>query len=134
MGMKRFLVGSVSGVIAATAVGPSFAQNGIEEIVVTARKRAENLQDIPLSVTAFSASSIRDKDIRGVYELVNATANFAFDKTFGRRFDRPVIRGQSTIQGDPNASFFVDGVFVSGSITGTSTDALERIDTNGLNK
>lgn len=100
----------------------------LEEIVVTARKRSENLQEIPLSVTAFSANGIRDLDIRSVYDLVNATANFSFDKTFGRRFDRPVIRGQSTIQGDPNASFFVDGVFVSGSITGTSTDALERIE------
>ena len=100
----------------------------IEEIIVTSRKVEEKLQDVPLSISAFTAAAIRDQDIRSVYDLQMQTANFSFDKTFGRRFDRPVIRGQSSIQGDPNASFFVDGVFVSGSITGTSTDALERIE------
>ncbi|MDX2145051.1 MAG: TonB-dependent receptor [Rhodospirillaceae bacterium] len=101
----------------------------IEEIIVTSRKRAESLQDVPLSVAAFTSDSIRNLDIRSVYELQNFTPNFSFDKNFGRRFDRPIMRAQSSVQStDIIAAFFVDGVFVSGSITGTSTDALERIE------
>ena len=49
----------------AISVGPLYAQGSepslvIEEIVVTARKREESLQDVPLSVTAFDANAIED--------------------------------------------------------------------------
>ncbi|MDX2142120.1 MAG: TonB-dependent receptor [Rhodospirillaceae bacterium] len=106
------------------------AQNlAIEEIVVSARKREESLQEVPLAISAFSSENLKDLDIRGVYELQNFTPNFSFDKSFGRRFDRPIIRGQSSVQAsDVLASFFVDGVYISGSITTVSTDALERIE------
>ena len=117
---------------AATLFVTGFAQMAaaqIEEIVVTARKRAENLQEVPLSIAAFSAKDLKDLDIRGVYELQNFTPNFSFDKSFGRRFDRPIIRGQSSVQSsDVLASFFVDGVYIAGSIGTISTDALERIE------
>jgi outer membrane receptor protein involved in Fe transport len=106
------------------------AQNlAIEEIVVSARKREESLQEVPLAISAFSSENLKELDIRGVYELQNFTPNFSFDKSFGRRFDRPIIRGQSSVQAsDVLASFFVDGVYISGSISTVSTDALERIE------
>jgi|GEM_PF-1200040 len=130
MTFKRVLLATSAGVIAmATFADFAAAQIQIEEIVVTARKRAENLQEIPLAISAFSAENIKDLDIRGVYELQNFTPNFSFDKSFGRRFDRPIIRGQSSVQAsDVLASFFVDGVYISGSISTVSTDALERIE------
>lgn len=115
--------------LALTMAEPVSAQQMVlEEIVVTARKREESLQEIPLSIAAFSVDQLRDKGIDNVHELAEATAGFAMDRGFGRFFDRPVIRGQSSILGGSNASFFVDGVFVNGSIASTTIDSLERIE------
>ena len=50
------------------------------------------------------------------------------DRGFGRQTDRPVIRGQSNILGGANASFFIDGVYVNGSVSSTTIDSLERIE------
>lgn len=110
------------------AVPVSAQQLAIEEITVTARKRSESLQEIPLSISAFSVDQLRDKGIDNIHELAEATPGFAMDRGFGRFFDRPVIRGQSSILGGSNASFFVDGVFVNGSIASTTIDSLERIE------
>ena len=108
---------------------PATAQQlAIEEITVTSRKRAENIQDIPLSITAFTVQQLRDQGINSVHQLAEQTAGFAMDKGFGRFFDRPVIRGQASILGAQNASFFVDGVFVANSISSTTIDSLERIE------
>jgi outer membrane receptor protein involved in Fe transport len=128
---NRLLLGAAVALGGQAAVlVPAQAQQ-IEEIVVTSRKVQENLQEVPLSITAFSANAIRDQNIRSVYELQNATPNFTMDKNFGRQADRPVIRGQSNVSTgveNRNASFFVDGAYVSGSVTGIPTDALERIE------
>ena len=66
-GAARWLMPSIAMCVLATAlsVGPPYAQVSepslvIEEIVVTARKREESLQDVPLSVTAFDANAIED--------------------------------------------------------------------------
>jgi outer membrane receptor protein involved in Fe transport len=106
-------------------------RNALEEITVTARKREEKLQDVPVSISAFTAKGLRDRNIDDAYDLANFTPNFNFTKTLGRRLDAPNIRGQfgPLIGGTaPNASFFIDGVFVSGSIGSTSVANLERIE------
>ena len=101
-------------------VGPARA---LEEIVVVARKREEKLQDVPISITAFSAQAIRDRNIQNSYDLAEFTPNFNFTPNLGRRLDVPNIRGQFgplNASTPPNASFFVDGVFVTGSVGSTS--------------
>ena len=102
----------------------------IEEITVTARKREENLQDIPLSITAFSADSLKQRNITTVYELSANTPNFVTTPQLGRRLDRPTFRGQAgtLVRGEPNASYFIDGVFISGSATTSTFNALERVE------
>ena len=107
-------------------VAPTVA---LEEIVVVARRREEKLQDVPISVSAFSAQAIRDRNIQDSYDLANFTPNFNFTQNLGRRLDVPNIRGQFgplNASTPPNASFFVDGVFVTGSIATTSLANLER--------
>lgn len=67
-------VGGVSGVAAAqTSSSGSSASNsggGLEEIIVTARKRTENLQDIPQSILAFTTSDIQRYGFKGVEDYV----------------------------------------------------------------
>lgn len=101
----------------------------LEEIVVTARKKQESLQDVPLTVTAVSAAKIEELAIRDSRDLALYTPGFSNVASFGRSSsERPVIRGQSNILGDPNASYFIDGVYISGSATNTETANLERIE------
>lgn len=105
-------------------------QLSIEEITVTARKREENLQDIPLSITAFTVEGLKQRNITTVYELSANTPNFVTTPQLGRRLDRPTFRGQAgtLVRGEPNASYFIDGVFISGSATTSTFNALERVE------
>lgn len=112
-------------------VGTAWAnQPAIEEIVVTARKRAESLQDVPLSVSVFSDQEIRSRGLTSDFDVANFTVNFNTVQQVGRELDRPVIRGQaaSAVRGEANASYFVDGVYVSSSISTATLDVVERVE------
>lgn len=104
----------------------------LEEIIVTARKRSENLRDVPLAITAFTADAIQRSQIQDVQDLALLTPGFSFREGFGRATgganNRPSIRGMSNILGSPNASFFVDGVYVSGPITSYDLNNVERVE------
>jgi len=100
----------------------------LEEIVVTARKIRENLQEVPLSVTAFTAADLDRRGIREVSDLSSLAPGLNFEKDFGRRFDRPTIRGQSNILGSPNAASFIDGVFIPDSLFSTELAFVERVE------
>jgi outer membrane receptor protein involved in Fe transport len=112
------------------------ADTGLEEIIVTARKRAENLLEVPLSITAFTSEDIEQSGIDSVADLATQTVGFSYRQGFGRlgsgsgggASNRPSIRGMSNILGSPNAAFFVDGVFVSGNPTSYQLDNLERVE------
>ena len=112
------------------------ADFGLEEIVVSARKRDENLVNVPISITAITDAMIENTGINSVAELAQQTPGLSFRPAFGRvgsgqgggSSNRPTLRGQSNILGIPNVGFFVDGVFVSGNITSYQLDNLERIE------
>jgi iron complex outermembrane receptor protein len=78
----------------------------LEEVIVTATKRAENIQDIPISITALSASQI-DQISAGVPDIrfMNGrVANLTIESSFGRVFPRFYIRGYGNTDFDLNAS------------------------------
>ncbi len=117
---------------------PAFAQNQDEsavlaEIVVTARKREERLQDVPVSISAFSSKMIAEYGVRDLSKLSDFAPNFSYE-AFGGRIgaegdtSRPVIRGQSNILGEGNAAFFVDGIPYSESILSFPIEAIERVE------
>ncbi len=103
-----------------------------EEIVVTARKMQENLQDVPLSIAAFTDEQMRVAGIRNNYDVAALTPNFNTVQRVGRAGDRPVIRGMANPpdpnQAEPNASYFIDGIFVSSSIATATAFAMERVE------
>ncbi|MDX1517424.1 MAG: TonB-dependent receptor [Woeseiaceae bacterium] len=111
---------------------PVLAQSGdvlaIEEIIVTARKREENLQEVPIAVTAFTTETIQELQLRNASDIASFTPGFSFISSFGRDSDRPVVRGMSNILGEANASFFIDGVYVPSTIASTELQNLERIE------
>jgi outer membrane receptor protein involved in Fe transport len=124
--------------IAAALCGPAYADpesepqdtqtQQLETITVTARRVDEELQKIPLPISAITADIIEEKGFTDVRDIAAFTPSFSFRSAFGRDGDRPVIRGMSNIQGEPNASFFIDGVYVQGDISGFGLENLERVE------
>ena len=110
------------------------AANDDGVIIVTARKREENLQDVPLTISVTSAETIERAKLNNVSDLAAQTPGFSYRQAFGRVGGgggagvRPSIRGMSSVVGAPNAAFFVDGVFVSDNIASYQLDNLERVE------
>ncbi len=82
------------------------ADEGVGEIVVTAQRRAENLQDIPLSVATVNDETLEavmsgGADIRG---LSGRVPSLNIESSFGRTFPRFYIRGLGNTDFDLNAS------------------------------
>lgn len=119
---------SVEGPPAAEAADSDIAT--IPEIMVTARKREETLQDVPLSVAAFDSAQLQGMGLTSDYDVANFTIGFQTLQQTGRDVDRPIIRGMSNppTRGEPNASYFIDGMFVAGSIATATTSAVERVE------
>jgi len=100
-----------------------------DEIIVTARKKEENIQETPLSISAFTANMIEVAGIRDMADIAKSTPGFSLDDEFGRTSGvRPVIRGQSTILGASGVSTFVDGILLGGSILDYDLTDVERIE------
>ncbi len=57
------------------------AQTGIETIVVTAQKKQENIQQVPIAVTALSQTQLTERQIAGGPDLVKEVPNLTFSKT-----------------------------------------------------
>ncbi|RSV32111.1 TonB-dependent receptor, partial [Sphingomonas sp. ABOLE] len=50
--------------------------SGIAEIVVTAQKRAENVQDVPIAISAFGADTLKERAVGSVAQLSSISPNF----------------------------------------------------------
>jgi outer membrane receptor protein involved in Fe transport len=73
--MKTFAKVALSAAVA--SVSMTVAGQALEEVVVTAQKRVESLQDVPISVTAISGEQIQDASIRSFGELSAYVPNFS---------------------------------------------------------
>ncbi len=88
----------------------------VENLVVTSRKTEENLQDVPLAITAFSEKTIEEARIETLDDVAAQTPGLNFFNPIGEILPVPVIRGvaPTDIFGEPNAAVFVDGVYAAG--------------------
>ena len=109
----------------------------LEEVIVTAQKRAQNLQDIPIAVSAFSTADIERRNVSNIAQLADFTPNVIFDTTTsisGLSSGAAVfIRGIGQIDfgltTDPGVGTYVDGVYMSRSVGGVlDTLDIERIE------
>ena len=112
----------------------AFAQTGaLEEVIVTATKRSASLQDVPVTVNAFSAETIQEAGINNASDLAVMTPSLTVSSNQSPFNARISIRGIGTAQTDPalepSVGLFVDGVFQGRSGLGMSdlTD-IERIE------
>ena len=96
----------------------------LEEIVVTARKREESLQDTPLAVSAFNAGELEQRNITSVSEVSRYVPNIQFDnvasESGGGNSSQIAIRGigqtDYVLTIEPGVGLYVDGVYVGKSM------------------
>jgi iron complex outermembrane receptor protein len=88
----------------------------VEEIVVTAQKRSENLQDVPVSVTAFNAKALEERGVTNVIGLNNLAPGLRVSSGDAAANPKIFIRGVGLSDFNPNSSsgvgIYVDGVYV----------------------
>ncbi len=139
-----------SGLLAATcfstlAITPSisFGQEqtaqvgGLEEIVVTSRKREEKLFDVPIAITAFNSADLEKAQIFDIGEVSKLSPGLSFQNVSGntnpgRSNPSLFIRGMTTTASGTSrqatSAVFVDGIFVLGGISSINTVDVERVE------
>jgi iron complex outermembrane recepter protein len=128
MDLKAFwLVGAASTLLplATFPQTPADAAAGtLEEIVVTAEKRTENIQQVPIAITAFSESDLRAKGVTDIHSLSTLTPNVNLDA--GSPFSGSNSVLSASIRGigqddfafnlDPGVGVYVDGVYFARTV------------------
>lgn len=117
-----FACNLILGIVIVAVCAPAWGQ--IEEVVVTARKREENLQDVPISVTAFSQVAIERQGIRNIADVAQFTPSVQFDESFAQSDTRITIRGLAPTRGRQNVAVLVDGIDVSSEAITSSGGSL----------
>lgn len=95
-------------------MSPPATAAAIEEIVVQARRAAESLSDVPISVTAFTGADIEDAGIERPEDFINLTPNVVMADTANTGDTLVTIRGiTSTRDAESNFALVVDGVLIT---------------------
>ncbi len=115
MGASLAVLGCVALPVAAqdTASDTQTDELRVATVTVTTRKVEENLQDAPLSITAFGVAEIEAAGLTNIEDIALLTPGLTVAPLFGGGASTVVIRGQSTTIGEPNVGFFIDGVYQS---------------------
>jgi outer membrane receptor protein involved in Fe transport len=144
--MRRVAIGA-SGIAMALAFAaqPVIAQEaaaeaetgGIADIVVTAQKRTERIQDVPIAISAFTAGALQERAVTSVATLSSLAPNVNFDG--GTPFSGSTAVLSATIRGigsddfafniDPGVGIYLDGVYLARTV-GANQDLpdVERIE------
>jgi iron complex outermembrane recepter protein len=127
--MKTTIATLMSGA-ALTLTSPVFGQTeksatqaeetgGIQDIVVTAQKRAENVQDVPIAISAFTAEALAERSVTSVASLSNIAPNVVLDagtpfsgsSSVISAFIRGIGANDFAFNIDPGVGIYLDGVY-----------------------
>ena len=112
--MFLMLSANLAGVVPLSTL--AFAQSDVqlEEVVVTARKRTELEQEVPIATSVFSASTIERAGIERPQDFINLTSNVSIVDTANAGDTQVNIRGiTSTRDAEGTFAFVVDGVLIT---------------------
>jgi len=137
MGMKTPRRSLLIALLTAGTYAPAYAQDrtqteqdeavsGLEDIIVTATRREERLEDVPVAVTAITAAAIQGAGLTDTRNLTQVVPGFFGGRAAGAFF--PVIRGVGSngisVGDESNVASYVDGIYQGDSIS-TWTDLVE---------
>lgn len=118
MAMTRTRAFAGVGLAALLAAGAAHAQTTeIEEVVVTAQKRAENLQDVPIAITAMTGETLRNQRVGNLLGLSGLSPGLQIKTDDNAANPRIFIRGVGVNDFNPSTAsavgIYVDGVYVA---------------------
>ena len=111
--IRRIVEAGVALVFGASLISTDTLAQQLEEIVVTARKRTERLQDVPVSVTAFTAETLERRGVSSLSDVIRNTPGIQLTEGFSPQDQRVAIRGLSPTRGRPNVAVLQDDVDIS---------------------
>ena len=105
----------------------ALAERYLEEVIVTAQKRAQSIQDVPISITAFSGDFLEENGIQRISQVAQITPNFNIAGSVQPSNSRIQIRGIGAAGNnaiEPSVGVFIDGVYYPrpGSVIGLLKD------------
>lgn len=118
------------GLTALTFSLPSLAENLVlEEVVVTARKRAESLQEVPVAVTAFSTETMESLGIKNMHDIDGLVPGLNLGagngvKGDGNAYIRGVGQRETRVTLDSGVGIYLDEVYIARA-SGALLDAVE---------
>jgi iron complex outermembrane receptor protein len=101
----------------------SSGDNSIAEIVVTAEKRNESLETVPVAISAYTSKARDLIGINTIQDMTNFTPGLAYSTSLDRAFIRGVGRETNNLSTNPGVATYSDGVYNS-SVVAASGDAL----------
>jgi iron complex outermembrane recepter protein len=120
-----FLAGSAAAVAQqAPATAAPADTGGLAEIVVTAERRAENIQNVPIAVSAFTAEQLQSRNLTDVHTLgaispgvnLDAGAPFSGDRSVLSASIRGVGQDDFAFNLNPAVGVYLDGVYLARTI------------------
>src|SRR5437868_6775117 len=103
----------------APSVGAQEVKGGLEEVVVTAQRRSERLEDVPMSVTALSLRAIENAGVTNMHDIASVVSGMQVD--FAGGYTQPAVRGVTTLTTgtgfENNIAIYVDGLHTADNPT-----------------
>ncbi|MBE9548172.1 MAG: TonB-dependent receptor [Proteobacteria bacterium] len=134
MRRRTLLFTAISTFLATVASMPLVAQESdeeenyrLEEVVVTAQKRVESIQEVPISISVYSGDFLEDTGVKTLEDVARLAPNFYISNSSQQTNNRIVIRGVGSVGNsgiEPSVGVFIDGVYYPrpGSVIGTMLD------------
>ena len=136
--LRLAVAAALAGAIAAPTA--AHAQAGrpavsLEEVVVTARKREESLQEVPIAVTSFSAEALQNIGFKTLEDVALRTPGLQFSEQAGQiagryncsiRFRGMNVNSEQAVY--QLGAMFVDGIYVASGCTSLGAEDLQRIE------
>jgi iron complex outermembrane receptor protein len=130
----RHILATVGAIAASLISGWASAaeESVLAEVTVTAERRSENVQNVPIAITAVTAETLQSKGINDVAKLSNIAPNVQLDAgtpfsgsdTVLAAFIRGIGQNDFAFNQDPGVGVYVDGVYLARSV-GSNTSMLD---------
>src|SRR6202049_2678870 len=110
------------------------AEEGLEEIVVTAQRQSERLQDVPIAITALSGAELADRGVRQAGDITASVPNMLLNSPYGPEAQQTfTLRGVTTQDFSENQSspvaMYVDEVYKSvGAVQALQVFDMDRVE------
>lgn len=113
-GIAGAAISTAPGVAMAQTAAPVADAGAADDIIVTARRSEERLQDVPVSVSVLGAEDLERQELNGLADFAEKTVGFAFEGFTGA-LAQPTIRGQTNLRTTSpvqNVATYLNGVYL----------------------